>query len=78
MENHSFYEKRFKELEDYFGDDVCREAKNHLYECLVLYSNYIAEAGIPEKHDDFMNINRSLYDYFNSLDSVFSDEIQKE
>lgn len=63
-------QKAFKSLTEFFGDDLGRQAKNHLNECLIAYTNYIVESEqIPhmEDHDHFITMHMALYDFFDDI-----------
>lgn len=73
-------QKAFKALVEFYGDDLCREAKNHLHECLMVYANHIVESEqvpLQEEHDHFITMHMALYDYFDDLDSVFAEDLVK-
>jgi hypothetical protein len=73
--------ERFSELVSSIEGDLCREAKNYLHENLVLYANSFMVSGShppQSQHDDYMIMHTALYEFFDSLDCLFAEDLLPE
>jgi hypothetical protein len=77
MQNHNL-KNAFTRLVEATGDDLCREAKNHLHQTLMLHANETAQYGASIQHDQFMLMHESLYTFFDELDSLFAEDLAKK